>query len=168
LVNRPLALALLMLVAAASPLRAQNPDFLFGSPNGTVAVRMGWHYARAGSDLFTFVQDQLTLDKKDFNAPAISVDVDVPLRSQLSVIAGFEYSGSSQDSEYRNFVDNDRLPITQTTTFHELNLSYGLKLSLTPPGRSMTPSSVTTLPAVTGRSGHEPLIRSMVLMTPAE
>ena len=31
-----------------------------------------------------------------------------------------------------------------------------------------TPSSVTTLPATTGRLGHEPLIRSIALITPAE
>ena len=31
-----------------------------------------------------------------------------------------------------------------------------------------TPSSVTTLPATTGRFGHDDLIRSMALMTPAE
>jgi hypothetical protein len=137
-----------MLAGLASPLRAQDPDFLFGRPNGTIAFHLGWHNARAGSDLFTFVQDKLTVDKNDFDAPAVGVDVDVPVTSRLSMISGFEYSGSSKDSEYRSLVDNNRLPIAQTTTLQQLNLSYGVKLSLMPPGRSISahawiPSAVT-------------------------
>ena len=51
-----------------------SPDFLFGRPRGTVGMRTGWMFASANSDLFTFVQDQLTVERKDFNAPAIGVD----------------------------------------------------------------------------------------------
>ncbi len=143
-----LPLAILLVALLASPAHAQSPDFLFGKPHGTVAFRSGWFFARAGSDLFTFVQDQLTVSKKDFNAPAVGVDVDAPVGSRLSIMYGFEYSGSSKDSEYRNFVDNKRLPITQTTQMRELNLSAGVKVALTPPGRGISahawiPSAVT-------------------------
>jgi hypothetical protein len=146
--SRSAPLALLLLAALASPARAQNPDFLFGKPKGTIAFHSGWFYARAGSDLFSFVQDQLTVDKKDFNAPAIGVDVDVPIKGRLSAVAGFDFTRSSTNSEYRNFVDNNRLPITQSTQLQEVNLSYGLKYSLTPPGREISthawiPSTVT-------------------------
>ena len=71
-----LAFALLALcpaLAGAQP----SPDFLFGSPKGMIGVRSGWVFASANSDLFTFVQRQLTVDRKDFNAPAIGVDVEV-------------------------------------------------------------------------------------------
>ena len=44
-----------------------------------VGVRSGWMFASANSDLFTFVQDHLTVDRKDFNAPAIGVDVEVAM-----------------------------------------------------------------------------------------
>jgi hypothetical protein len=146
--SRSLTLALVLLAAFASPARAQNPDFLFGRPHGTIAFRSGWMFARAGSDLFAFVQDQLTVDKKDFNAPALGVDVDAPVNSRLSVVWGFEYSGSSKDSEYRHLVDNNRLPITQTTQLRELNLTGGVKFAITPPGREISqhawiPSAVT-------------------------
>jgi hypothetical protein len=134
-----IALAVLLLAALASPVHAQNPDFLFGKPKGAVAFRSGWFFARAGSDLYTFVQNQLTVDRKDFNAPALIFEVDVPVRGQLSAVAGFEFNGSSTNSEYRNFVDNNRLPITQTTELRELNLSYGVKFALTPPGREISP-----------------------------
>jgi hypothetical protein len=136
---RQLAAGLVLLAGLTSPAAAQSPDFLFGKPKGTIAVRSGWLFARAGSDLFTFVQDQLTVEKKDFNAPAMAFDVDVPVKGRLSVIAGFEFSGTSKDSEYRNFVDNNRLPITQTTSLRQMNLSYGIKVPLTPPGREISP-----------------------------
>ena len=137
--SRRIALAVVLLSALAMPARAQSPDFLFGKPKAAVAVRSGWFFARAGSDLYTFVQDQLTVDRKDFNAPAIIFEVDVPVKNQLSAVAGFEFNGSSTNSEYRHLVDNNRLPITQTTEFRELNLSYGIRFALTPPGREISP-----------------------------
>jgi hypothetical protein len=136
--SRSLPLAVVLLAAMASPARAQDPDFLFGKPNGTFAFRSGWLFARAGSDLFTFVQDQLTVSKKDFNSPAIGMDVDQPVNSRLSVMFGFEYSGTSKNSEYRHFVDNNRLPITQTTQLRQVDFSGGVKVALTPPGREIS------------------------------
>src|SRR4051812_21174978 len=137
--SRRIALAVIVLAALASPALAQNPDFLFGKPKAAIAFRSGWFFAHAGSDLYTFVQDQLTVDRKDFNAPAMIFEVDVPVTARLNAVAGFEYSGSSTNSEYRHFVDNNRLPITQTTELREMNLSYGMKLALTPPGREISP-----------------------------
>jgi hypothetical protein len=137
--SRRIALAVVLLGAVASPALAQNPDFLFGKPKAAIAFRSGWFFARAGSDLYTFVQDQLTVDRKDFNSPAMIFEVDVPVKDRLSAVAGFEFNGSSTNSEYRHLVDNNRLPITQTTELRELNLSYGMKFALTPPGREISP-----------------------------
>jgi hypothetical protein len=146
--SRPVLLALVLLAALSAPAHAQAPDFLFGKPNGTVAVHTGRFFARGGSDVFSYVQSQLTLDNNDFHAPLFGVDVDMPVKGRLSAIAGFEFSRSSADSEYRDFVDNDRLPITQSTQMQEVNLSYGIKLALTPPGREISahawiPAAVT-------------------------
>ena len=140
-----LALVSSGLVRSAS---AQTPDFLFGKPNGTIAFRSGWKFARAGSDLFTFVQDQLTVDRKDFNAPALGLDLDFDVTPRLSAGGGFEFAASSTNSEYRHFVDNNRLPINQTTQLREWNLSGSVKFALTPRGREISshawiPSSVT-------------------------
>jgi hypothetical protein len=141
-----LAFALLAVpaLAAAQP----SPDFMFGSPKGMIGVRSGWLFASANSDLFTFVQRHLTVDRKDFNAPAIGVDVEVAMGPRLSAIGGFDFSHASKDSEYRDFVDNQRLPITQTTTLTELNLSGSVKLAITPRGREISrrafiPAAVT-------------------------
>src|SRR5205814_1864540 len=121
------AFALALLLAVVRPCSAQNADFLFGQPRGTVAIRSGLMMPRAGSDLFTFVQEQLTVDRKDFNAPAVGIDLDIPITKRATAVAGFDFSGSTTNSEYRNFVDNKRLPINQTTQLRETNISGSVK-----------------------------------------
>ena len=141
-----IALVFALLALCPAPAMAQpSPDFLFGSPKGMIGFRSGWVFARANSDLFTFVQRHLTVDRKDFNAPAIGVDVEVAMAPRVSAIVGFDWARASKNSEYRNFVDNQRLPITQTTRLTELNLSGSVKLAVTPRGREI--SSRAWIPA---------------------
>jgi hypothetical protein len=141
-----IGLALVLLALSAAPAAAQPaPDFLFGSPKGMIGFRSGWVFASADSDLFQFVQRTLTVDRQDFNAPAIGVDLEIALSPRASVVTGFDFSQASKDSEYRDFVDNQRLPITQTTRLRELNLSGSVKFALTPRGREI--SSRAWIPA---------------------
>ena len=140
--------SLLLLLAIVPPCSAQNPDFLFGRPHGTVAIRSGRMMARAGSDLFTFVQDQLTVNRKDFNAPTVGIDLDIAITPRATAVAGFDFNRSRTDSEYRHLVDNNRLPIKQTTELRETNISGSIKIALTPRGREVSqhawiPSMVT-------------------------
>jgi opacity protein-like surface antigen len=141
-----IALAFVLFAFQPAPATAQpSPDFLFGSPKGMIGLRSGWVFASANSDLFTFVQRHLTVDRKDFNAPAIGVDVEVAFARRASAVIGFDFARTSKDSEYRDFVDNQRLPITQTTRLTELNLNGGVKFALTPRGREI--SSRAFIPA---------------------
>ena len=136
----PIVLAFALLMVSTAPSFAQtvtSPDFLFGKPRGTIGVRTGWVFASADSDLFAFVQDHLTLDRKDFNAPAIGIDVDLAVTPRASVVFGFDFSNASKLSEYRRFAENG-LPITQETTLREMNLSGGIKYALTPRGREIS------------------------------
>jgi hypothetical protein len=126
-----LALALLVLSPVMLSAQQPAPDFLFGPPNGMVGFRSGWVFARAESDLQSFIQRTLTVDRKDFNAPAIGMDVEFWLTPRASIVGGFDWSQASKDSEYRDFVDNQRLPITQSTRLRELNLSGSVKFALT-------------------------------------
>jgi hypothetical protein len=132
------ASALALLLAVVRPVSAQNPDFLFGRPRGTLAIRSGLMMPRANSDLFTFVQNQLTVDRKDFNALAVGIDLDIPISQRATAVAGFDFSGSTANSEYRNFVDNNRLPINQTTQLRETNISGSVKFALAPRGREVS------------------------------
>jgi hypothetical protein len=140
-----IALAFALLTCPALAGAQSSPDFLFGSPKGMIGVRSGWMFSSAKSDLFTFVQRHLTVDRKDFNAPAIGMDVEIAMGPRLSAIGGFDFSRASKDSEYRDFVDNQRLPITQTTTLTELNVSGSVKVAITPRGREI--SSRAFIPA---------------------
>jgi len=114
-----------------------NPDFLFGRPKSSLGVRSGWLFARAGSDLFDFVQDQLTIEGNDFNAPALAVDVGVAAARRVDVLFGFEYSRAAINSEYRDFVDDNRLPIAQRTRLQQMDLTASAKIAVIPRGREV-------------------------------
>ena len=135
-------------IAAPSPAGAQTrtppsiqapaPDFLFGRPDGSVAVRGSWMFARAGSDWYDFVTRHLTLERGDFNAPAINVEYGIAVGPRAEAVVGIDYGQSATDSEYRDLVDNNRLPITQTTRLREFNVSGNLKWALTPRGHEVS------------------------------
>jgi|CXWL01.1.fsa_nt_gi hypothetical protein len=95
---------------------ANRPDFLFGRPTASLGLKGSWVFARAGSDVFDFVQDQFTIDKGAFNARGLAVDLAFPVYQRVEVVAGVEFNRAAVDSEYRRFVDNNRLPIRQTTS----------------------------------------------------
>src|SRR5262245_24012650 len=72
-----------------------NPDFLFGSPHGSVSLRGSWLFARAGSDLFDFVEQTLTIVRKDFNAPAFAADLGITVTPRIDAVFGVDVSQAS-------------------------------------------------------------------------
>jgi hypothetical protein len=113
------------------------PDFLFGRPDGTLGIRLNWLANRSGSDWYDFVTDQLTLERKNFNGPGVGTDLGITLTPRVDLMVGFDFSQSTTASEYRDLVDNNRLPIEQTTRLRNVNLSGGLKFALTERGREV-------------------------------
>jgi len=93
------------------PVSRPSPDFLFERPQGTFGIRGSWVLGRNGSDWYDFVSDQLTV--------------------------GFDYGQQTTHSEYRRYVDNNRLPIEQQTLLRSANLGGGLKFALTERGRDV-------------------------------
>ena len=141
----PLTLVLLMTGVANAQSAAQNarpvprpsPDFLFGRPDGTIGIRGSWVAGRNGSDWYDFVSDQLTIEPKDFNAPGFGTDLGITLTDRIDLMIGFDYSQSTTNSEYRRYVDNNRLPIEQQTRLRGANIGGGLKFALTERGREV-------------------------------
>lgn len=140
----PLLVALVVL-APAVPAAAQDrpiprsaPDFLFQKPHASVTLRGSWLFARGDSDWYDFVTDLLTIDTKDFNAPGFGLDLNVPVTSRLDAQASFDFSRSSTLSEYRDFVDNNRLPIQQTTSLRELNFGGNIRYLLMDRGQQVS------------------------------
>jgi len=121
-----------------NPIRRPAPDFLFAPPHGSVTVRGSWLFSRGGSDWYDFVTDQLTLERKDFNAPGIGVDGNIPLTRRIDVQISFDFSRSNRLSEYRDWLDNNRLPIEQTTSLNEINLGGNIRYALLDRGREIS------------------------------
>lgn len=134
--------ALALLLSAAGSAHAQQPvpptpDFFFGRPDSSLAIRGSWVMARAGSDLFDFVQQELTIDNGNFNRAALAADYGIALTPRADAVIGVEVNKASVPSEYRNLVDNNRRPIEQTTSLTELNLTGNIRFALTPRGREI-------------------------------
>jgi hypothetical protein len=115
----------------------KSPDFLFGHPDGSVAVRGSWIFSSAGSDWYDFVTDQLTIDRGAFNAPVVTFEVGFFVTPRVDVLAGVDFSSTSTNSEYRNLVDNNRLPITQQTELRGTTISGSVKYALIARGREV-------------------------------
>jgi len=84
------------------------------------------------------VQRHLTLDKKDFNAPVFGVDVAIVVTPRIDVLVGFDASRAGKESEYRDYVDNQLLPINQKTTLKERYVSGSVRFNLVPRGQSVS------------------------------
>ncbi len=117
--------------------QTQGRGFLFRPPIGSVAVRAGFAQARAQSEIFSFVTDELTLGRSDFASPSVDVDLAMAVLPRLDVVLGAAYSGSNARSEFRRFVDNNDLPIEQTTNLVRVPVTASAKLYLTSRGRSI-------------------------------
>jgi opacity protein-like surface antigen len=113
-------------------------DFLFGPPRGSVAFKGSWVFARAGSDLFDFVTNQLTLETRDFDAPAIGGEFGIAITPRLEALAGIERSNAGTSSEYRQFIDNSGAAIAQETRLETIAVTGSVKFALLPRGRRIS------------------------------
>ena len=140
--ERPIHAALLvtaLLAGAATTTQAQaaGDGYLFHRPNVTFAVRGGYAHASAGSDVFDEVTSNLTLDRGDFSSLTFGGDLAVHITDRTSLVLAAGYSRSKHESEFRDFVDNNDLPIEQSTTFERIPLTVNLRVNLASTGRTI-------------------------------
>jgi hypothetical protein len=74
----------------------------------------------------------LTIERNDFDAPTLAVDIGAAASGRVDVLFGIEYSRTTINSEYRHLVDNNRLPIAQRTRLQQMNLSTSAKIARYP------------------------------------
>ena len=132
-----IALALFVSTVAPAAAQERGKDFLFGRPDWSLAVRGGYAYANANSDVFEFATNNLTLNRRDFSGMAFGADLSYSIRSNLDLVLGISYAGASKKSEFRRWEDNNKLPIEQTTKFSRLPVTASLKWYLASRGRSV-------------------------------
>jgi hypothetical protein len=127
------------MLAFAPSVRAQGAGdgFLFREPGGSVRIWLGYDRPVADSPIFAFVTDTFTLSRSSFGAFAIGGELDIRGSSRMQVVLGLSYGGSKAQSEYRHWLDNNNLPIRQTTTLERVPLTFSLKWYLRPPGSSV-------------------------------
>ncbi len=130
-------LAIGVMLAPSSASAQGGNGFLFSEPRWTLSVRGGLDRAVAGSDIFTFMTDELTLDKSDFGGFTYGGDLGYAISPRIEIAIGASYVRSERVSEFREFVGTDDLPISQTTTFTRVPVTATLKAYLNPRGRSV-------------------------------
>lgn len=135
-------MTLAALVVAPAPGSAQGAGggdgFLFEDPRVTLSLRGGWAMPRAGSEIFDFVEDELTLGRSDFGALTLGGEIAARVSDRVELTLGLDRGQSRARSEFRDWVGNDDLPIEQTTDFLRTNFTAGTRIYLGDRGRSVS------------------------------
>src|SRR5690606_2350679 len=113
-------------VATPGVLVAQGgPGFLFSSPKVSLGFRAGYTLPRASSNLFDDSRELLTLSRSDSGGPYFGGEVAVRLDERWDVALTIGWAGTRRRSEYRDWVDQDFLPIEQETDFQTVSGALG-------------------------------------------
>jgi len=112
-------------------------DFLFRKPTGFAGFRLGRFYPRLDSDIFDFVTEELTLEKSDFRSWDLGFDGGFSLNEWFEIIFSLDTSAREKNSEFRYYIDEYGMPITQRTTFSQVPLTAGIRFLPMPRGREV-------------------------------
>lgn len=116
----------------------QDPDgFLFRPPVVRIGMRAGFNFARAASGVFDLATEELTLNRSDFGGFTIGGDLAISASDQIDIVLSATHMSSSAKSEFREWEDQDGLPITQRTSFGQTPLTASARFYLTPRGRQI-------------------------------
>lgn len=142
------------LAAHTQPLSGDG--YLFKRPSGSLTIRGGYTQPTASSDVFNDSREFLTLSRGDFGSGSVSAEVGVRIADRWSLQFNGGYSKRSVASEFRDWEDNDGLPIEQTTQLARAPFMVGMRFDLLSPGRRVgslayIPSRIT--PFVAGGGG---------------
>lgn len=146
-------LVLAPLAVHSQPLSGDG--YLFRRPTGSFSLRGGYAQPNASSDIFAFAREQLTLGRGDFGSFSIGGDVGFRVADRLSLQFNGSYSSRTTNSEMRDWLDNNNLPIEQSTQLTRAPFMAGLRFDLATPGRRIgrlayIPSRVTPYVTVGG------------------
>ncbi len=133
------ALTLAAALALPTPAAAQGggDGFLFRPPVASLTLRGGVDRALGNSDVFDFARDRLTLGSNAFTGFNAGADLAINATDRIDVVFGISHARSSARSEFRRFVDQDDLPIEQTTALARTPLTASIRAYLTPRGREI-------------------------------
>ncbi len=113
-------------------------DFLFGEPNVSLSLNMGYGMARAESDIFDQITNDLTLERGDFDGMVVGGAVGIRVAPRVELALELSYRNSNTRSEFRDWVDLDELPIEQNTKLSTIPVTASLKYFILPRGRRIS------------------------------
>lgn len=137
LVSTLLLFAAPALLFPATAQAQRSADFLFRAPSVSITVRAGGWIPRAESEIFDFTREQLTVERRDFRAIFVGVDAAYRWSDRIDVAFSLDLIDSETDSEFRDWIGEDDLPITQTTSLRVVPVQLGLKVYLRERGRAI-------------------------------
>jgi hypothetical protein len=124
------AVVLIACLAVATPgeVLAQGGDgFLYKEPTLTVKFETGYGFQQASSDIYDFLMTEHTLDARDFDGPYLGGELGIRLSNTVDIALAVGYQQSSTQSEFREWVDQDNLPINQVTELTQIPATASLK-----------------------------------------
>ncbi|MFN0098249.1 MAG: hypothetical protein ACKVS7_06205 [Gemmatimonadaceae bacterium] len=131
-------------VSAAAKAQGSGDGYLFAPPTVTFTVVGGFAAPLAGGSLFDFTTRELTLGRSDFGSSAFGLELGITTSRRTELMVGYVSGGTKQRSEFRDWVDNNDLPIEQSTRFDRTPVTVNLRYYLTDRGRRI--GSVAWIP----------------------
>jgi hypothetical protein len=116
----------------------RSRDFLFGEPHFSLAFNMGYGVPKAGSDIYDFITNELTVEKKDFYSMLLGGSFGVRVTNRVELSLDISYANSNTRSENRLYVDQDDLPIEQSTRLSRMPVTGTVKAFLFERGRKIS------------------------------
>jgi hypothetical protein len=128
----------LVLAAAPLPLLAQpvgsaGDGYFFHRPTVSLTLRGGLDRPMGSSQIWDFTTTNLTVNQGDFTAPGFQVDLGIRLSNRTELVLASGTSRRAAPSEFRKYIDNNDLPIQQTTAIRRLPVTLGVRYALSAP-----------------------------------
>ncbi|HEV8381774.1 MAG TPA: hypothetical protein VGQ29_09315 [Gemmatimonadales bacterium] len=135
----PILFGATAILALVTPSHAQSAGdgFLFRVPVASWGLRGGFDHAMARSDIFSFVTQQLTLKRSDFSSATFGSNVAIRVSPATDIVLDISYARVSRRSEFRDWVDQNNLPIEQSTSLRRIPITLGVRHYLTSRGRAI-------------------------------
>lgn len=133
-------LTAITIAAVTRPSLAQTAGdgFLFRTPNVTWGFHGGFDRAIAGGDVFGFVTTQLTLRRGDFSSATFGSHVAIRLSPATDIVFDVTAARVTRHSEFHDWVDQDSLPIEQTTSLLRMPITVSVRRYLASRGRTIS------------------------------
>ena len=110
----------------------------------TLTVFSGLAAPLGRGSLFDFTTSELTLGRSDFAATSLGLELGITTSPRTELLFGYSSGGAKKRSEFRDWVDNNDLPIEQSTRFDRTPLTANLRYYLRDRGRRV--GSVAWIP----------------------